>query len=733
MPNISLSDGVTLLFDVPSTASLARYVKLPKIDLALAASDLVSQIHSTLDTTHFEQLGTALKVNQPVPLKDADTQLTIEAGLKAQLAVHAKEGDVLLDQELWGDPIRVPVDMAYVSTGFEATVGAAVNRGAGDLMFGFKAGTTVRLDSCRLFPASDTKFVDAVRETFASFTLPSDLEDLSEMPLDAVASVSGEGRLKVSGDFSLSAVPSPLVLPAIAPGLEDIGIHASSGLTVGASCELKGTYQVRVQKIAENRVGLGYFRSKRSQVEVTVAAEAGVTVGMGSSDWLSMLLGAVSSDPAAAGEAMDSVKLSSGAQKSISAAVQASVERSLKLSLEFAFSDSREQDGAFLYEIDLEKLTEKGSKAVRDALHGDLSGLTSDEEQLAAQGIRLQRSVLKNLRERSIRWKLNLLGIYNYVSITKMLREGTVLHDPLSGELVITDKATATRIKSSSINIGADSEKLRRVLYECMIPTATIRAMRDTAALKLGTTHTYYEFKNSASPAALKDNLDAVEALGLIKAAEKIELVGRAAGFSRCSFVLEATYDDTLCSRLFLTEEDSGLPQARPVADFEQAGREAILLLVQRGEADDYRRQPMEDDGLWARMKTAGPANIRLVLPDDLAGNPARVGAITSDYLTIVWWAETMHRMGEQIVAMREFLARPGGLDPKQKEFTKRRKDLADALAKVASQTKEQFGDPWGLVAMYLAAGRQAPVRSQVMSRELAFSEESARVLVQRP
>ncbi len=51
---------------------------------------------------------------------------------------------------------------------------------------------------------------------------------------------------------------------------------------------------------------------------------------------------------------------------------------------------------------------------------------------------------------------------------------------------------------------------------------------------------------------------------------------------------------------------------------------------------------------------------------------------------------------------------------------------LADHLAKVAANTKEQFGQPWGLVAMFNASGRTAPARFLVSSPALQASGRQA-------
>ena len=56
---------------------------------------------------------------------------------------------------------------------------------------------------------------------------------------------------------------------------------------------------------------------------------------------------------------------------------------------------------------------------------------------------------------------MNLLGIFNYGSVSKLALEGKVTFTPSTGDLVIVDRAPALRIQSATANFGPDEEKLR--------------------------------------------------------------------------------------------------------------------------------------------------------------------------------------------------------------------------------------------------------------------------------
>ena len=78
-----------------------------------------------------------------------------------------------------------------------------------------------------------------------------------------------------------------------------------------------------------------------------------------------------------------------------------------------------------------------------------------------------------------------MLGILNVASFVELVREGTVLYDPVSGALTAADKVSARRIRVKEVPLASDPEKLRKLLFESLLITAAYRASR-----ALGTTLT---------------------------------------------------------------------------------------------------------------------------------------------------------------------------------------------------------------------------------------------------
>lgn len=145
--------------------------------------------------------------------------------------------------------------------------------------------------------------------------------------------------------------------------------------------------------------------------------------------------------------------------------------------------------------------------------------------------------------------------------------------------------------------------------------------------------------------------------------------------------------------------------------------------LVQKGEVDEFRRLPASDDALWNEMSKQGQPNFGSI--DRLRGlSAAALGGIKSDYSLIRWWAESMKEMSESLADVRKFLDENPAINPDDDKFKSLRKKLASKLKDVASKTKAQFGDPWGLVAMDQASGRRASAKALITGPSFALFRE---------
>jgi hypothetical protein len=335
-------------------------------------------------------------------------------------------------------------------------------------------------------------------------------------------------------------------------------------------------------------------------------------------------------------------------------------------------------------------------------------------------------SVFTNLRQAKRTFKVNLLGIYNFISLSKLTAKGKVLFDPESGELILSDSATATKIQAAAVNVGrpnhADPNALRKVMASSLLITAAYRASQtlvNSPALK--SSHVYCELHDQTSRDTMADELGIAVALGLMTRTELDQCLDGAVQFGRTIAYVSADYNDSLATALFLQND-----QPRALTEYEDIGRYAMQAVATRGGVGDpVRLRPLQSDDLWKQMKAAGQSNFHALLP---GATDLQVGAVAADFSTITWWADTMSETAQALAKIRNFLGKNPAVDPKNAEFQKVRSDLAQRLERVAAETKEEFGRPWGLIAMDLLTGNRSdahvtftgPVISLTKARPIA-------------
>jgi len=289
---------------------------------------------------------------------------------------------------------------------------------------------------------------------------------------------------------------------------------------------------------------------------------------------------------------------------------------------------------------------------------------------------------------------------------------------PETGELVLTDTANASRIAASTSNFAADHAKLRKLMAESFLISAAYRCsqlmeMNQTLSIF----QTCFELSSKTGRETMKNRLDVVEALGLVTKPEKDQMLGTLENFGNTTFYAETQYDDELATKLFLNSDGS----ARSEDEYENAGRQALRDVVQEGERDDYRRLPATDDELWQELREASnPELFKSINKIKKLKNAKKipieivVGGIKSDFLLIRWWAKEMRGMAEKLAEVKSFLKNNPSVSGDNSEFKALRKNLAGHLKGVASRTKTQFGDPWGLIAIDLVTNQKAKSKTQI-------------------
>lgn len=719
MPSVPISDGfgLNLSAQLNPQSAFAEYFQNPP-SLTALQSDLASLQDLPLSKFPLKSSEFGIGFATPASVSSTSPQFAGSAAVSATLCVVSQ--GKLFDPDPFGNPIDVPSGHAYVGLGVKAVVAPGVTLGSGKVEFGFTANSTVCMTHYQSFPATATlpTFGSALQSCLAKYIIPLSVDDLVTMEPGDVAVIEGTGSLRLSGTFNLLTSVNPLVSVSSTALPMTFQVQAGATVAITATCTITGDFQVRAQKIDEGTVRLGIYRKRGAEYSTQVSSSAGLTAGVGKTDFIAAVLGAVGPSPLPSAEQLKQAGLSEEKQKVVESALKAAIDRSLALSIQSQLQELGLQEVAFLYEVNLKALSPAARTAIQDALQLNLCALSESGESLPA-GIREIQSILTTTRKRAATLKLNLLGIYDFTSVSELILKGTVLADPSSGEVVCTDSATANRI-SGAVNFLADGDKLRKAIAQSFLITAAYRCsglISHAPGLKVSYWHFQEYAKTSRETAAA--NLEVLTNMGLMTRSQNPASLSGSQDCGRSTFYLTTDYDDALSQDLFLAA--SG--QARGRAEYEAIGRKALQMLILPDSTDAYRLRAVED-GTWEKVKETGGTilNLAQIFPDlrpDL-----EIPVIAGDYVLIEWWAATMARMALSLSAAKRAFSQNPPPATGSPEFKKIEADLSHQMAAVASNTHDRFSGPWGLLAMDLASGQRSHAVARLVSPILTLSLE---------
>ena len=719
MPNISLADGFGLNLQgaLDPDSAFAKYFKqLPT--LSVVKHDIASLRVVSLAAFPLKSTEIGLTFSSPNAITVAGSQFTGSAAVSGSMCVIT--GGDLFATDVFDNPISVPDGHAYLGLGVQASASPAVSSSAGNAEFGFTAGLEVRFNHYKCFETTDStpKVAAALQTSLQEFLIPFAVDDLAALKVGDVLTVEGNASLSLSGSFNLMAAVNPLAslsAPALPGG---ISVSAGAAINVAATFTVTGDFQIRIQRVDTATVRVGFYKKLGADFRVRATPSVGASAGTANVDFISTVLKAIGTDPVPPADQLEKAGLSIEKQEVIVGALRSAVQRRLELALEENFEAQASREAAFLYEIDLADLAPEGRSAIQNALRLNLIPLMNLQDS-ATRGIRELQSVVTTTKSKGHTLKINALGIYNYSSITDLTLQGTVLTDAVSGEILITDNATATRV-SGTVNYLADPDKLRKVLAQSFLITAAYRCSGMIAhppTLKMSYWHFAAHAKTDRSTMA--DYLNAFVALGLISPVQKTQRLGGVNDFGRSSCYLNTDYDDAVSQSLYLHTDG----QPRKIDEFERIGRNALRQLLHPGD-DDFRLRDLENDKLWQQVKETGGtlANLAPLFPD--LRQDWQIPLIAGDYTLIAWWATTMSKMAEALSTAKRFFSQKPAPSPNSPESKKVQADLWSRIAQVASNTHDRFSDPWGIIAIDLASGQHAKASARIVSPPLTLNLE---------
>ena len=686
MPDISFTDDLgkpveTVKIDPSQPSSLVSYARSQLLHLMVAPDFVALQ-------------GTALSEAAAQP-----TEFQATLGNEFQLGMAQPE--ITLTPKVQA---VLRADAAHAGLEVTGSLGLGVGGSAGDLTFGLdaKSSVTIGFDKAFSGAAVEPSLGGAVGQMLSGFAIAASVADLGLLQAGDVCTVSGQGSLKLTGGFEIATLVNPLASVKLPLNAGSIDVKDGVMAGVSAAVTISGAYQIRASGLAGGTVGLRFLKQKGATLRTDFTASASASVKAGGVDLLSALLSAIGksgSDPKLL------QGLSEAEARTFNAALQEGVDHALQASLDVALATAAEDDALFEYEIQPGALDSASTGAMNHALHGDLTALT---ELASPAGVTLRNSVLTRMRSHGVTLKVNLLGIVNLISLSKLIGKCEILSDAASGTVTIKETAQSEHIGAITDPYNRQ-EALRKAIFESVLATTTYRASGVVAMPDLHCSNLHFVVNRDTNAATVRGYLNWFRALNLMAEGDVAAALAAYTGDKTSTCLLRTELDDAACENLFFSGG-----KLREEAYYREFARHALraLLHPDAGEIEQARYRFLDDPATWAQAVKLGPSpELRQLIPLDRMDprfDPV-LADVTGDLYDIVWWAESMTKAGAALLAMRQFLKGrdPVGLkdDP---EFQRNCVGLQKLMMSVVAKSKARFGEPWGMVSLFWSAGSPA-------------------------
>ncbi len=738
MPDIQVTDQLdkpveTIKIDLTHPSSLVKYLKTELLHLAVVP-DFLTKKNSILSQAAPKPIQFQAKAQHKFQLGNAKPEIDITPSAQATIRVNASPGTNLFDVDPFRAAAKVPDHTGYVSVGFQGSLDLGVSGSDGDLTFGFDKTTTVNLEYLKAFPlgAGEPTLGNALGQTLSSYTIPADLSDLDAFSINDIATVSGQGSMKVSGGVKVTASPNPLASVGLPLGAGTIAVKAGATAGLSASFTISGSYQLRARRKDADTIELSFFRESGTTLKTDFSASAGITAKLGDTDLIAAVLGAISTDPTGDKKLLSDLRPAE--IKTLCDAIKGGLDHSLQASVDAVLSAMTEDQAAFQYEIQPARLSPGAGVAVHKALDGDLSLLTVMEDDMPnsdvlAPGVKMLNSVLSETRKRGVTLKINLIGILNYLTVSELIRNSETLKDNVTGDVTIKETVTGNSI--AALVEPMRGEAVRKAMFDSVLVTTSYRAGKAVALPNLSCEQMHFALNQNTNQQIMGDYLRWFIALNLLTGPDGATILSQFADGGPSICVLRTSFGDADCCSMFFDEH--GNLRLEPY--YLEIGRQALrALLDPQHQAIDQLRYQILDDKLWSKVVNeigAGPSLGPLV---GLSADDPRVGILRGDVFVITEWAKAMVAAGALVQDVKAFV---GSSDVttlfQNNEFKKKSNALQNKMAAIVKASTIRFDEPWGMVCLFWAGGSPHTAYAETVARMLTLERGAQPALATPP
>lgn len=546
----------------------------------------------------------------------------------------------------------------------------------------FREGTSPKFRKSVRIPSQQASAVtlrEACRSALNDFTLLRSAADVLAIDRNEVFCTDVAGTVRMAGSWTL-----PLAVNRLALADAKLPFHAEASvnpnLTVSLSGEIALTseFSVRCRRLDGTRLRFSLCRKHDAALTASFSAGAGVGVYSGKTDLLTAVLAGV--DPG-----IKPGDLEAGDAAKFRQVLSDCVDHSLTISLNAVCSAAAGDEAGFVYDVDVSAPDNATHQAIEAALHGNWSALSK------LPNTRKVRDVLVETLDKSFALSVNLLGLYNYRSVTEFLKKMEVRRNLDDGSIVLTDSTTASEISTAATPFGADGDRLRAVLYRSFLVTATYKALFAAVGtdLNVSARQDYLIYKESMGYRDALKQLKAGQVLGAMQPHGAAHLPSDGPNLKHCRIAGSCDYSNDDVLRFFFSDITKFTP--RTAADLKRVGRQVLAQLLDDKDITDHKRiQALVQDSLWAQMDRQ-PAQIQ--------------EPFLADWLDITEWAEALAQAAPVLAATVAYAKTLSGDPTNDAQFQAKRTALASAFDRLSRNTRSAFEISFPLCVMAMLAG----------------------------
>jgi hypothetical protein len=699
MAKITVTDKTGLTADL-TVRDDSPFARARGTKVVLAAASLVGDFTSPIDQITFSKGTFGAAFAEPSRLVDGAATFALNASASGALSVVRSADSTLFPDDGVSPAIPIAAGECWVGVEIDGTLSGALSAAIDGFGVGLAASGAVDLATYTLVKAASGSFPllkDCIGMALQNYSVASSASAIRKQKPGTVNTTGIGGTVTFTGSYSLPVTVNALA-SANLPFNYKIEVNPAATVEITGQIAVSGDFVVRSHKLSDTELRLGVYKKQGTTFTAAITANAGIQADHKSKDLLASVLG-VAFGGAEAG--IFGIPASDAAV--FNTVLQESLNRSVSIALNLACSASQAHEAAVLYSIDLSGGdAAQTDAAISAALRGDWTQL--DQRPNA----RALRNVVRATHEFQHKTIINLLGVYNAESVADFVSSCTILHDE-NGAVIVTDKASASRIATVQIPYAADPDKLRCALADAFLATVTYSAAaKGKLKATISASQSYFLYERKLARQEMTGAIRLGVQLGLLQAAEWSQTLAENPWFGHARIDVTATYDSDAAVGLFFA--DPVKRTMRSQAEFERIGRTIMLALIDPADpAGEIRRSVLANDRIWAAMDDTGAVASFRTIPGLTELGPTQIGAVGVDWIDVRWWADSMVEISRQLAQLISVIDASTAADPSaDPEFMKNREKVAASLAAVTRRAHAAFVGGWGLAVMAALSGSAA-------------------------